>query len=397
METAGPHLSSAIDGSHHHRYLQYAISILTAYKGNEPFHLFLKKYFALHKKHGSRDRKFIAALCYNYFRLGYGVSGEMDRAGKLRLASYLCETDAPQAPGAIVPLIEKLAVVGKQFDVEKIFPFADELSDEITRRQYNASFLIQPKLYIRIRPGCKEVTAGKIKTAGLFFKDLGEGCLAFDNNEKVSGVIDIDKEAVVQDYNSQKTLRMLQERVESREPGISLWDCCAGSGGKSILAVDILKQVQLTVSDKRINILESLENRFNVAGIKNYKSVLVDLQLPCSTAGTIPGPFDCIIADVPCSGSGTWCRTPEQLAFFHKKDIATYAALQRKIMEHSIPHLKAGGYYVYITCSVFKKENEENVAYIQREFHLSLLGMKYLEGYEMQADTLFVALFTPKV
>ena len=109
----------------------------------------------------------------------------------------------------------------------------------------------------------------------------------------------------------------------------------------------------------------------------------------------IPGPFDLIIADVPCTGSGTWPRTPEQLTFFHKKEIGSYAVLQRKIVENAVPHLAANGYFLYVTCSVFKKENEENVAFIQQKFQLKLLSMEYLKGYEMQADTLFVALFAP--
>ena len=59
-------------GNHFHRYLQYALPLIKGYKGNEPFHLYLKKYFSANKKHGSRDRKLITALCYGYFRLGEG-------------------------------------------------------------------------------------------------------------------------------------------------------------------------------------------------------------------------------------------------------------------------------------------------------------------------------------
>ena len=42
------------------------------------------------------------------------------------------------------------------------------------------------------------------------FEELDENCLAFSNNEKVSDVVEIDKEAVVQDYNSQRTLDLLR-------------------------------------------------------------------------------------------------------------------------------------------------------------------------------------------
>jgi 16S rRNA (cytosine967-C5)-methyltransferase len=54
--------------------------------------------------------------------------------------------------------------------------------------------------------------------------------------------------------------------------------------------------------------------------------------------------------------------------------------------------LKPGGSLLYITCSVFKKENEEMVEYINEKFHLQLVKMELLRGYELKADTMFAAL-----
>jgi 16S rRNA (cytosine967-C5)-methyltransferase len=104
--------------------------------------------------------------------------------------------------------------------------------------------------------------------------------------------------------------------------------------------------------------------------------------------------FDLVICDAPCTGSGTWSRTPEQLFFFTANKIDKYAALQRKIVSNAIPFLKAGGYFLYITCSVFKKENEEVAGFIKSEFHLQLVKMELLKGYNKKADTMFVALFS---
>jgi 16S rRNA (cytosine967-C5)-methyltransferase len=400
MPTGGSQ-SPSTNGNHFHRYLQYAASIITSYKANEPFHIFLKKYFSLNKKHGSRDRRFISSLCYNYFRLGVGVSKQTSLEEKFLLSTFLCETNPSLLPvvkhgrntSIELSLDEKLTLVDKEFNAEKIFPFPGELSNEINCQQFNLSFLTQPKLFIRIRPGFKDVVVDKIKNAGFLYEQLSESCLAFANNEKVSSVIDIDKEAVVQDYNSQKTLDLAKQAMSTGESVISIWDCCAGSGGKSILSFDIFNNINLTVSDRRRNILENMELRFSKAGITGYKLTVADLQRSSLAFAIISGPFDLVIADVPCTGSGTWSRTPEQLTFFHKKDIDTYALLQRKIIENTVSHVAAGGYFLYITCSVFKKENEENVAFIQQKFQLSMLRMEYLKGYEIEADTLFVALF----
>ena len=106
--------------------------------------------------------------------------------------------------------------------------------------------------------------------------------------------------------------------------------------------------------------------------------------------------MDLIIADVPCSGSGTWARTPEQLHFFSKKKIEEYSTLQQKIVSNASEWLKENGYLLYITCSVFKKENEENVVFFQKNLNLQFIKSEYLKGYKMQADTLFAALFKKK-
>src|SRR5450755_4041725 len=92
MQISEKESPSINNNNHFNRYLQYAASILLSYHGQEPFHLFLKKYFSSNKKHGSKDRKLITALCYNYFRLGYGVSIEADQNEFFLLSTFLCET-----------------------------------------------------------------------------------------------------------------------------------------------------------------------------------------------------------------------------------------------------------------------------------------------------------------
>ena len=153
-----------------------------------------------------------------------------------------------------------------------------------------------------------------------------------------------------------------------------------------------MKNIELTVSDTRKNILENLQKRFAKAGIKNYHSFVADLSIS-SPAKNDPESLDLIIADVPCSGSGTWARTPEQLYFFSKKKDRRICHSSKKNSFKCYEYLNENGYLLYITCSVFKKENEENVDFFQKNLSLQLVKSEYLKGYEMQADTLFAALF----
>ncbi len=405
MQENEPQSRLVINGNRFNRYFQYAGFIISAYKGNEPFHQFLKRYFSENKKHGSRDRKVISSLCYNYLRLGNAVSLQTGLQEKFILSTFLFETKISlllevfkSEWNALIQrsLFQKIEAVSGEFNVNNIFPFNDELSNEIDIHNFNASFLLQPKLFLRIRPGFKETVYKKLKNANFFFLELSDHSLAFSDNQKITDLIIKDKEAVVQDYSSQQTLDFLKPLIGDFHDTISVWDCCAGSGGKSILAFDTLKNIKLTVSDSRKKILENCKLRFSAAGIKNYTLVLADLQKPFPAHSITQNYFDIIIADIPCTGSGTWSRTPEQLTFTDKKDIEKYAALQKKIIENAIIHLTENGYFLYITCSVFRKENEDNVKFTQQNFNLKLLGSKYIKGYQVQADTMFVALYQHK-
>ena len=79
--------------------------------------------------------------------------------------------------------------------------------------------------------------------------------------------------------------------------------------------------------------------------------------------------------------------------FFKKEEIERYSSLQKKIATSAAKYIKRGAYFLYITCSVFKKENEDVVEHVLSGSNLSLIEKQYYKGYNMQADTLFAALF----
>jgi len=70
-----------------------------------------------------------------------------------------------------------------------------------------------------------------------------------------------------------------------------------------------------------------------------------------------------------------------------------YVAMQQQIVSRVMPHLQNGGIFIYITCSVFKNENEDMVNFIKEKFHLQLLQMELLKGYDKKADSMFTAVF----
>src|SRR3546814_4248555 len=95
--------------------------------------------------------------------------------------------------------------------------------------------------------------------------------------------------------------------------------------------------------------------------------------------------------DVPCSGSGTWGRTPEMMKSFSRKRISGYWELQEQLVKKVLPFLKFGSPLIYINCHVFREENEELVRALCKEGGLKLEEKALMAGYLEGADTMFVA------
>ncbi|MFI5131913.1 MAG: Fmu (Sun) domain-containing protein [Chitinophagales bacterium] len=386
-----------------HSYLNSAKTILQQYHGEEPLASFLKKFFSLQKKYGSKDRKTISHLCYCFFRLGKG-GDKLSMEERLILALFLCSTQQNEVLLELKPewnqqvelsLKQKLAITENAGLITDVFPWRDELSNGIDPIKLSESFFVQPDLFLRLRPGKEEIVKVKLQSAGINFNVISDSCVALSNSTRIDSVIELNKEAVIQDYSSQRVGELFHlvrpgQPVPILRESDQVWDCCAASGGKSIMLYDLYPNIDLTVSDIRESIIINLKKRFKEADITKYKSIVGDVTDPGSRLQT--SEFRLILADVPCTGSGTWSRTPEQLYYFEKEKINEYASLQRKIISNVIPHLKHGGFLLYITCSVFKKENEEIVEFMKQNFHLQLIKMEVLKGYDEKADTMFAAL-----
>lgn len=368
--------------------LRYAVHIIDTYKGEVPLHAWLKDYFRANKQMGSRDRKQLSALVYSFYRLGHAAN-HLKVKDRLIAGLFLC-TDQPSdllahfnadLNDAIPnPLKEKLAKA--DINPLDIFPWKDQLSPSIDTEAFCLSFLRQPDLFLRIRPGQENAVRARIgKTEAEF---LPPATLRLPNGFKVEDYFTPDKEVVIQDYSSQRVAEFLQSTQTPR----SFWDACAASGGKSILAHDLYPGMDLTASDIRESILANLRGRFLTAGIKRYHAFIADLTLDHQK--TLPIAH-LVLADVPCTGSGTWGRTPEDLFFFDPRKIDNYPITQRKILTNIASRLAPGAALVYCTCSVFRKENEDMIAFLAENFGLQPERTENLPGYPNRADTLFAS------
>jgi len=370
--------------------------ILERYNGTVPLHRFLFSYFKQHKEMGSSDRRWATRHIYSYFRLGRALS-DHDIDTRLAVADFLCNAE----PGTVTSYflsdltafqgedtLRKVELIRERFgsfNLDDVFAFSAELSEGITRDELNLASFVQPDLFIRVKLSAMDEITTRLKANHIEVRQIGKQTLALPNGTKLEQLIQGHGKYQVQDLSSQKTALFFQPREWEY-----WWDCCAASGGKSLLLHDLEPKVQLLVSDYRSSSLENLDERFREAGIRKYQKKVLDL-----VANNDPDlhhyEFDGIILDAPCSGSGTWRRTPEMLHYFDSVKINSFSRLQKVISGNVVKYLKPGKPLIYITCSVFREENEYVVSWMQENLPLKLESMETITGYAERADSMFVA------
>ncbi|KQC00188.1 RNA methyltransferase [Pedobacter sp. Hv1] len=370
--------------------------LFASYNGVLPLHRHLVGYFKQHKQMGSSDRRWATRYIYSFFRLGKALA-KLDPLKRLAIADFLCNDTSSLIVAQYLPdLVEKIGLPAQEkidlikkafpaFKLEDVFSFSAPLSESINATDFYSASFSQPDLFIRVKSTHIQAVINQLQANNVTVKEVSDTTLALPNGTKLEQVINDPRLYQVQDLSSQKTGAYFKPNKYDY-----WWDCCAASGGKSLLLHDLEPNIELLVSDVRENSLMNLQERFQLAGIKKYHQKVIDL-LQNNDQILHHYEFDGILLDAPCSGSGTWGRTPEMLYYFEKHKIENYVKLQKAIAQNVVKYLKKDKPLIYMTCSVFKAENEDVVAYLTSNFDLKLEKMELIKGYGDKADSMFVA------
>ncbi|KQN36782.1 RNA methyltransferase [Pedobacter sp. Leaf41] len=369
--------------------------ILTHYDGSLPLHRFLPGYFKQNKQMGSSDRRWATRHVYSFFRLGKALS-QLNQEQRLSIADFLChntlspivEKNFPEFTDQIqLPLLEKLEKVKEKFPafvLTDVYPYHEKLSKSLNKEDFLSSFFTQPDLFIRVAEGQAGQIIDQLRGERIDVRQVSKTALALANGTKLETVLK-EGSYQVQDLSSQYTGEYFLPNKWDK-----WWDCCAASGGKTLLLHSLEPIIELLVSDLRESVLLNLDERFRLAGVRKYHKKELDL-LRNNDQILHHYQFDGIILDAPCTGSGTWGRTPEMLTFFEERKINQFATIQKAIATNVIKYLKPGKPLVYITCSAFAAENEDVVNHLLETLPLTLEKMELIKGYQNNADTMFVA------
>lgn len=138
--------------------------------------------------------------------------------------------------------------------------------------------------------------------------------------------------------------------------GDAILDCCAAPGGKTLILAERNPQARIMACEASPQRLAQLRQRLAPVGAR------VECRLADATALADESAYDVVLADVPCSGTGTLGRNPEIRHRLHAEDLPRQAERQRAILGAALRAVRAGGRVVYSTCSMEPEENEQVVA-----------------------------------
>jgi 16S rRNA (cytosine967-C5)-methyltransferase len=137
--------------------------------------------------------------------------------------------------------------------------------------------------------------------------------------------------------------------------GGAILDCCAAPGGKTLILAERNPRARIVACETSEPRLDALRTRLAPLGDR------VECRLADATGLDDQDGFDLVLADVPCSGTGTLGRNPEIRHRLSVDEFARQAERQRRILESALRAVRPGGRVVYSTCSLEPEENEQVV------------------------------------
>lgn len=151
------------------------------------------------------------------------------------------------------------------------------------------------------------------------------------------------------------------------QKGLRVLDLCAAPGGKSTLLASELDQHSLLICNdairSRATILDENITRWG------YTNTWVTSNDP-RDFGRLPGYFDAVLVDAPCSGSGLFRKDPRALNEWSREAVELCSGRQQRILTDVWPALKESGILLYATCSYSPQEDEDILGWLESEFEV---------------------------
>ena len=355
-----------------------------------------------HKKvWGSRDRKIATSIVYdiarNYLLYQYILDAikidDENQINHLIAISIIQQELAPTLLNNSENLSSKIDTV-KDIPVSIKHGISPWLYSEIEKDWGSQTDEILASLNqiapIYIRPNYLRTTTQKL------IKFLEKSKIDYTFSSQVKGTIQINQANQIrksrafndglfefQDIGSQYVIKQIAIKHHQ-----TIVDYCAGKGGKTLQIASLTSNTgEIIASDIDTDRLSFLNFRAERAGVKNLQildqNTLLDSQIKA----------DVVLIDAPCSGTGTFRRQPDLKYRLEKSQIEELVQTQAEVLEQAKSLVKENGQLVYITCSILKKENHQQVEnFLQNNPSFQLIKEESVLPNNLNSDAFYYAI-----
>ena len=217
----------------------------------------------------------------------------------------------------------------------------------------------RPPMWLRVNAGrisvedyIKRLDAQQIK---VIRHPLAEAALKLESPMDVSRLPGFTQGLVsVQDAAAQLAAKLL-----GAENGERVLDLCAAPGGKTCHVLETAANIEMTAVELEPLRMQRVQQNLDRLGLHAELIVGDATDTQIWWDGRM---FDRILVDAPCSASGVIRRHPDIKSLRHADDLCALTKIQQQILLQALSMLKPGGTLLYVTCSVLKRENEQQIA-----------------------------------
>jgi len=324
-----------------------------------PLDLFLRHYFKAHHQLGAKDRRTISDAIYGMFRWKLLLDHLIGPTTTWEKRYHIYQQFQPTNYLSVnaIPLHIRLSFPKDFFDL-LLHAYGEQ------RAIYLATVLnTAAPTTIRINPAKttrEEMLESFSKEHKVYPCKMAPYGITFEKRSALYATSAYKQGLFeVQDEASQLVCELIECSGTEQ-----ILDYCAGAGGKTLGFAHKTKG-RIYLHDIRPQALLQAKKRLQRAGVEN-----VHFLQPLM--GQLKEKMDVVLVDVPCSGSGTLRRHPEQKWKFCLENLQKQIKEQRDIFSQALGYLKPGGKIIYATCSIFKEENENQIAYFLQKHPVTM-------------------------
>ena len=347
-----------------------AILIIDSIIAGDPAEKVLTNWARKSRFAGSSDRSAVRDIVYDCLRSlnSFGTLGG-NKTGRGVIIGYLLFSNKEPnlffngigyGPSELTPSeLSHIDLTQNESSPLEILDFPDclldELKDSLGESFYSVNKTLKQRAPFYIRVNLSKATLDEVQ---LILRDEGieteldDTCVTalkvLSNPRKVkqsdaykTGLLDI------QDLNSQISCRTIPVKN-----GWKLLDFCAGGGGKSLALSDRFSGT-IDAYDKDFLRMKDIPVRSDRAGVRINLLSNDDIRTVSS--------YDLVICDVPCTGSGAWRRNPDAKWTLTTDNYEALKKTQQEIFDDASKLVSGNGVLVYMTCSLLKAENSDQV------------------------------------